>query len=131
MIPAIEHFEALVRKHPENTGWYSWYALRRANGSEPAVLIGAGGFFGPPTENATVEIGYSIVPTYERRGFASELVQALVTYALGTGTVHRIIAHTTPGNVGSIRVLEKSRFQFAGTGREPGTVQYTRLPADG
>ncbi len=43
-------------------GWYSWYAVQRATPDQPSILIGAGGYFGPPNDAGEVEIGFSIMP---------------------------------------------------------------------
>jgi len=121
---AIEYFKARLGENPSNVGWYGWYAILRANKSEPATLVGAGGFFGPPTADQVVEIGYSIVSSFEARGYATELVGALVDHAFSTGKVRRIVAHTTPENVGSVRILEKAGFRLVGPGMDAGTVEY-------
>ena len=122
--PAIEYFRAKLSANPEHVGWYGWYAILRPTDSEPATLVGAGGYFGPPVSNDVVEIGYSVVHSFKGRGYATELVRALVEYAFATGRVKRIVAHTTPENIGSVKVLEKSGFRFVGSGKDPGTVEY-------
>ena len=126
--PAIEHFRSRLSRDPENAGWYTWYALTRSSRPEAWVLIGAGGFFGPPMADNQVEIGYSIVPSFEGRGYATELVQALVAYAFSTGRVSRVIAHTTSANIGSARVLGKAGFHLVGPGKDPGSVEYACEP---
>ena len=122
--PAISYFRTRLAEHPDDAGWYGWYAIQRDSGSHNATVIGVGGFFGPPTAEHEVEIGYSIVPSFESRGYATELVRALVHHAFSSQHVLRVIAHTTPGNTGSIRVLEKAGVSFVGAGQDPGTVQY-------
>ncbi len=122
--PAIGYFESRLTENPENAGWYNWYAILPANRSDPATLIGSGGFFGPPTIDHIVEIGYSIMPVFEGIGYASEILTALVRYAFSAHGVERIIAHTTPDNIGSVRVLEKAGFRLVGPGKEPDTVEY-------
>ncbi len=122
--PAIEYFRARLSENPLSTGWYGWYAILRASKTERAALVGAGGFFGPPTSDWVVEIGYSIVPSFQGRGYATELVRALVKHAFSTGNVKRIIARTTPENVASIKVLVKSGFRLSGPGQNAGTVIY-------
>jgi [ribosomal protein S5]-alanine N-acetyltransferase len=120
---AISFFLDRVRENPDAVRWYSWYAvLRSENGQK--ILVGAAGFFGPPDENGQVEIGYSVVSTYEGQGYATEIVQALVQFAFSSGRVKRMIAHTHQGNIGSIRVLAKAGFGFVGTGQEVGVVEY-------
>ena len=118
--PAIEFFRARLAENPDAAGWYGWYALLRAPGGQARIVIGAGGFCGPPDADGLVEIGYSIVPAFEKRGLATELVRALVSHAFETGRVRTIIAHTRPENAGSAKVLERCGFTLAGPGREPG-----------
>jgi len=122
--PAIEQFRARLIETPDDVGWYSWYALLRSGGLELPALVGAGGFFGPPNVEGAVEIGYSVVSAYTGKGYATEMVRALVEYAFQTQRVTRIVAHTTRGNVGSVKVLEKAGFHFAGPGQDDGTVEY-------
>jgi len=111
---------------PEAIGWYGWYAIQRGASGRPGILVGAGGFFGPPASDGVVELGYSIVPEFQARGLATEMVRALVAFALGNPGVKRVIAHTIPANAASIRVLERCGFRPGGPGRKPGTVRYER-----
>jgi [ribosomal protein S5]-alanine N-acetyltransferase len=122
--PAMAYFRNRLSEDSLNAGWYTWYALTRSSRPETRVLIGAGGFFGPPTADNQVEIGYSVVSSFEGRGYATELVQALVAYAFSTGRVSRIIAHTASANIGSVRVLEKAGFHLVGLGKDQGSVKY-------
>jgi [ribosomal protein S5]-alanine N-acetyltransferase len=124
---AIRFFLDLLQKNPDAAGWFGWYALLRVGINGRRVLVGAGGYFGPPGAEGVIEIGYSIVPAFERRGLATEMVGALVRNGFAHPGVKRIIAHTTPANAGSLKVLEKTGFVYAGPGRDDGTVQYERL----
>jgi len=108
--------------HPDAVGWVCWYFLHREHAELRAV--GQGGFCGLPTADGTVEIGYSIVPECHRFGFAPEAVRALVAWAFGHAHVQRVIAHTLPTLMPSIRVLEKCGFHADGAGAEPGTLRY-------
>ncbi len=121
---AIRHFRKCLAEHPESSGWYSWYALLRGSKEEPRTLIAAGGYFGPPNEEGLVEIGYSVVQEFERRGYATELVTALVEHACKAGRVRRIIAHTAKDNTGSARVLERAGFQVSSVDQRSGVVEY-------
>jgi ribosomal-protein-alanine N-acetyltransferase len=98
---------------PEAIGWYGWYAVRRAEGGSAAQLVGAGGYFGPPTAEGTVEIGYSIVDEVRGEGYGTELARALTERALRYPGVHRVIAHVAAGNVASHKVLKRAGFHFA------------------
>ena len=121
---AMEFFRDRLSQNPEAVGWYGWYAVHRAVEPHGAVLVGSGGYFGPPGADGVAAIGYSIVPESRALGFATELVQALVSRAFSKPEVLRVIAHTTPTNLGSVRVLERCGFTLVGPGSEPGTVQY-------
>jgi RimJ/RimL family protein N-acetyltransferase len=93
--------------------------LERSTGD----AVGTAGFFGPPRDGV-VEIGYGIVPSRRRRGYATEAARALIELALTQPGVSEIVAHAEPGNAASIRVLEKNALTYAG--REGSLVRYTR-----
>ncbi len=107
------------------TGWYAWYGIARATGSSPRVVVAAAGFMGPPRDGV-VEIGYSVVEAFRGRGFATEMMTALVARAFEITSISRAIAHTTSDNVGSRAVLEKLGFRADGDGEEPGTIRFAR-----
>jgi [ribosomal protein S5]-alanine N-acetyltransferase len=111
---------------PDAAGWFGWYALMTPESGTMPDLVAAGGYTGPPDETGTVEIGYSVVPAFGKRGIATEMVAALVDRAFADVRVTRVIAHTFPANTGSIRVLEKNAFVLEGPGKEAGTVRYVR-----
>ncbi len=123
---AIRYFRNRLTVNPETAGWYSWYAILQPGDSSGRVLVGAGGFLGPPDRDGMLEIGYSVVPGYERRGFAAEIVEGLLRRAFLDTRVKRIVAHTTAGNSASIKVLVKTGFKYVGAGNESGTIQYER-----
>ena len=89
-------------------------------------MVGGAGYFGPPSAEGTVEVGYSVLPEWQRRGYASEMVQTLVEHAFTFAHVKRVIAHTTEANPASIAVLLRCRFHRAGAGRETGTFRFER-----
>jgi len=122
---AITFFRDRLNEDPQASGWYGWYALLRADGKRGRSLVGAGGYFGPPNPNGVIEIGYSIVPSCEGRGYATELVRALVGHGFADSRVQRIVAHTTQDNPGSIRVLERAGFLCKGPGQDPGLLEYS------
>jgi RimJ/RimL family protein N-acetyltransferase len=74
----------------------------------------------------TVEVGYSVLPAWQRRGYASEMVQTLVDHAFTFAGVERIIAHTTEANLASIAVLLHCGSYRAGAGRETGALRFER-----
>jgi RimJ/RimL family protein N-acetyltransferase len=58
-----------------------------------------------------VEIAYGIVPSFERRGYATEAAMALVRFATDMGDVTLIRAHTLPEENASTHVLAKCGFR--------------------
>ncbi len=75
-----------------------------------------------------MEIGYSVIPEATGRGFATEAVRALATWAIGNGAA-RVIAHTTRANEASIAVLGHCGFVEDGPGTEPGTIRFVAGPS--
>jgi [ribosomal protein S5]-alanine N-acetyltransferase len=74
------------------------------------LVVGAIGFFGPPDAAGTVTIGYGLVPSARRLGYATEALRALVTFAFAQDAVRRLEADADRSNVASHRVLEKAGF---------------------
>lgn len=72
------------------------------------ALVGVGGFKGPPTDGV-VELGYSIVPSAQRRGYATKAVRELIESGRERGA-KRVRAETLPSLTPSIRVLQKLGF---------------------
>jgi [ribosomal protein S5]-alanine N-acetyltransferase len=122
---AIAYFRERLAEGGEPVAvWYVWYAIRPAASGSPATLVACGGYFGPPTADGTVEIGYSVVPEWRRHGYATELVQALTLRAFAFPEVRRILAEAQVENVASIGVLVRCGFKRMGTGREPHYDRY-------
>ena len=88
---------------PSLLGWGIWLMIHATE----RVVIGDVGFKGKPDYEGTVEIGYSVIPAYRNRGFASEAAQALVNWAFTQQGVKRIIAECSDDNAPSARVLQK------------------------
>ena len=82
-------------------------------------LVGAGGFKGPPDEAGEVELGYSVLPAFQRVGLATEAVNAWVALAFCDPRVSAVVAQTLPALVPSTRVLEKAGFNCVGAGHDP------------
>jgi ribosomal-protein-alanine N-acetyltransferase len=71
------------------------------------MIIGDIGFHEPPDDNGMVEMGYSIVPSHRKRGYATEAGRAIIAWAFSRPEVKRVIANCLQDNHASIRVLEK------------------------
>lgn len=113
-------------EHPEliEEGWSDYYAIAAATPATPATLVCSIGYQGLPA-GGRVEVGYSVVESWRRRGIATEAVSALVERARRYG-MRSVIAHALPHNAASIAVLTKSRFRPA-TSTRPGELGFERL----
>jgi ribosomal-protein-alanine N-acetyltransferase len=120
--------ERLLQTGPSGAGWFGWYAVRRATGGDPPILVAGGGYFGPPGADGTVEIGYSVVPEWAGHGYATELSRALLARAAATPGVRQVVAHTRKDNVASIRVLAHCGFVADGDGPEAGNLRFAWDP---
>jgi RimJ/RimL family protein N-acetyltransferase len=105
---------------PGAAGWWLHYVVLM----DPAhpTLVGSVGYKGPPS-NGVVEIGYSIVPSWQRRGLASEACRALVESSWERGA-DVVVAHTLSRLEPSIGVLHKLGFEPSEP-PEPGVLAFT------
>ena len=62
----------------------------------------------------SAQIGYWTGERHAGRGYMQDAVRSLVTHAFAAMRLHRIEAACIPGNVPSIRVLEKAGFEREG-----------------
>jgi RimJ/RimL family protein N-acetyltransferase len=87
---SIMAFEEVVKGDAEWHGWGTWLVVHAAD----RVLIGEGGYGGPPDEARQVEIGYAIVPAYRGAGYAGEFASALARRAFADPRVAAVRAGT-------------------------------------
>ena len=122
---AIRWTLAQLGDRPDGGPYGFYYLIRRP--SDPvtarATLIGVGGFKGPPNAKGEVELGYGVVPEFQRQGYASEAVQAWLALAFADRTVRTVVGQTLASLVPSIGVLEKTGFRFAGAGADDGAPE--------
>ena len=117
----------MLSRLEEDSAFEEWgfrYFVRRGEDSASGVAVGAGGFKGPPTSEGRVEIGYSVLPEFQRQGFATEATEGLMRRAYEDPRVSLVIAETLPDLAPSIGVLEKIGFALLGEGSEPGVIRY-------
>ena len=103
---------------PGAAGWWLYYVVLDA--TRP-TLVGVAGYKGPPSDGV-VEIGYSIVASWRRRGLATEASRALVEAAWQRGATV-ILAHTLPHLEPSIGVLRRLEFTPSES-HEPGVLAF-------
>jgi len=79
---------------------------------ETHQLIGDTGINEVENKKGEVEIGFSICRAYAQKGYATELVQAMISYCSNHFAVKALFGRVLHGNQASARVLEKNGFVF-------------------
>ena len=77
-------------------------------------LIGHVGFHDPPGPDGTVEVGYTVLPEYRRRGYALEAVEALFAWASREHGIQQFVASVGPWNAPSLGLVRKLGFTQTG-----------------
>jgi [ribosomal protein S5]-alanine N-acetyltransferase len=95
---------------PQIADWLPWAIVDLQTKS----LIGDAGFKGAPDDRGGCEIGYSIIPSFRRRGYATEAVGGILSWARQIPHIRTIRAEALESNLASQRVLEKHGFLLAG-----------------
>lgn len=101
-------------------------------------LIGTIGFHSISDVNRVAEIAYDLAPSHWGRGIASAMCTTVTEWAFAELRFVRVQATALDTNVRSVRVLERSRFQYEGLLRSyrmvrgaPGNFHlYARLAGD-
>jgi RimJ/RimL family protein N-acetyltransferase len=100
VLPMIK--ESLLLKKEQN-GFNAWIFVDKFDRS----IVGDGGFKGEPNENGEIEIGYGIVKSKRRRGYAFEAVSELIRWGFSNSNVKYITADCLNENEASINLIKK------------------------
>jgi ribosomal-protein-alanine N-acetyltransferase len=92
------------------------WIVRAAVSVPGEVVVGAGGFHGPPDDAGLVEIGYSTDPAYRRRGYARAMVAELLRWAAAEPSAVTVRASISPENHASLATI--AGFGFAHVGEQ-------------
>jgi [ribosomal protein S5]-alanine N-acetyltransferase len=106
----VEETRALVRRALEE--WeegrtFRWVVVRRRE-DRPIGMVEL------RPDGHRLELGYVLARRYWNRGYMTEAVQAVVTWALAQPEIHRVWAVVDVDNRASARVLEKAGMQREG-----------------
>ncbi len=93
---------------------------------EPAACAGICGLLRRPGFE-DIELGFAFLPEHWGKGYATEAGAASIEHAARDFGARRIIAITSPGNLASIRVLERLGFAFEAMTRHPGSAEDLKL----
>ena len=121
-----ESWSRLLRNagHWSLLGFGSWYIEERSTGD----FVGESGLFDyhqaiDPPLGDTPEIGWILSPAKHGHGYATEAVQAILTWATDLFTSDEVACIVHPDNATSLRVAQKCGFT------ESRTITYRESPA--
>lgn len=117
------HILGQFMDHPDTVGWHRYMVLT----GPPDRLVGCLGAF--PCAAGDVEIGYSVVDSFQRRGLGTEAALAFVEWLLEQPSIHSVTAQSYVTTPASIKVMERCGMRRIGPGDQPGTVRYRRWRA--
>src|SRR3954469_20398848 len=116
VLEASADFKERVQTAKQSDPWQFGFAVIHKIDN---VLIGTGGFPGPPDSEGVAEIAYGIAPAYQGCGYATEVAKALCAFVTRDPRVKKIRAHTLAEPNASTRVLEKCGFTKIGETIDP------------
>lgn len=99
-----EWARGMIRDNPGEPGYGSWYIIGDGQ------LVGTGGYKGPPNDAGEVEVGYAVIESAQRKGYASGAVNLLAARAFRDPRVKAVTAETIGPLVGSQAVLARCGF---------------------
>jgi RimJ/RimL family protein N-acetyltransferase len=99
-----------IAEDPASADWVVRVVVSEPDGH----VVGHAGFHGPPDDNGMVEIGYSVVPEFRRRGYAKAIVQMLLDRAASEPDVTVVRASVSPDNQASLATIAGFGFTKVG-----------------
>jgi len=107
--------QEIAKDHPDTPGqWFQFAVGPRATGQ----LIGDCAAMPQAADPRQCEIGFTIAPDYQGRGYATEAVGLLLNYLFTERGKHRIAAYCDPRNAASVALLERLGMRREGHLRE-------------
>jgi ribosomal-protein-alanine N-acetyltransferase len=112
---ALEHMLKQMQDAQLRHPWLAYLVVFRPD----RALVGMCGFKSVPDERRSIEIGYSIAPSYQNRGFATSAARQLIEIAFESELVDCVFAHTLPAQNASTSVLTNCGMTQVSEATEP------------
>lgn len=123
---ALTYFADTLTDQPDLSGWLMWYVIRVEDG-EPPMVVGSCAFNGPPDEEGSVRVGFSVVERWRKRRYASEAVRGLCKWAFQHGA-KRVWTKVPKDEEPMRRVVNNVGMQPSGLPLEDESQVYELLP---
>jgi RimJ/RimL family protein N-acetyltransferase len=109
---SIEQVQDFIAGNPAEMGkagtWFQVAIVQKPIN----MLIGDLGVHFKKDKPSECELGYTLIPEYRGKGYASEALSAVISFLFSSHSVERITCSVDPHNVASIRLLEKLGFNL-------------------
>ena len=116
---AEEAIGEMLASHPDTPGeWFQFAAVLRGAGPGGGELIGDCAACTDADDPQQAEIGFTIAPAFQGRGYATEAAGLLLGYLFGARRKHRVTASCDARNLASAAVLERLGLRREGHLRE-------------
>ncbi len=86
---------------------YMWCTFWMMIHKKEKIIVGSLSFKDTPDEDGVIEIGYGIGKPYEGKGYTTEAVKSMISWAFTQPSVFKVTAEVSKENFASQRVLEK------------------------
>ena len=124
-IDDAKKFIRIVNENFDKNKSFYW-AVCLANSE---ALVGTVCLFNFSAENNNCEIGFELLPQYQKSGIMREAVKAIINYAFNSLRVGKIQAFTHPENINSQKLLEKMQFKKSAS-PEPSNIELLYFTLD-
>ena len=114
MDDALPFMRDRLRAEPAELGWWTWLVVSRST----REAVGSVGLGGKPDGKGAVLMGYSIYPSFEGRGYATEAARALAAWVLDQADVASVRATIPPRHAPSLRVAVKLGMRQVGAAHD-------------
>ncbi|BCY10423.1 GNAT family N-acetyltransferase [Actinoplanes sp. L3-i22] len=104
-----------ITADPDAAEWIARAAITDPDG----IVVGHGGFHGPPDEHGVVEVAYSVDPAHRRQGYARAMLRVMLDRADADPRVTAVRASIRPDNAGSRATIKGFGFRKVGEQWDP------------
>ncbi|MBX3428095.1 MAG: GNAT family N-acetyltransferase [Hyphomonadaceae bacterium] len=121
---AFQWAEQHLAHDPEGQGWYGWVLLANEGERAPPRLVGIAALIGRPDEDTgDVELAFGLLPEFRGRGYGSETIRVLASWAFANGA-KRVIAHLDAEDASAASTLAKNGFVDTRDPPYPGVARW-------
>lgn len=118
---AVAYIQKIERLFEEN-GCVFWAISYK----DSSALIGAICFWNYDTDNKSIEVGYELLPEFQKKGIMAESLSAVINFGFENMRADLITAFPSSQNPTSVNILEKLNFKLM-----PDTFQHSHQNVEG